>query len=119
MSVLYFNCRGLGATQAVADLRGLLRRLALNLVFLLETKRSTSEMNAILRDLSNYVGVFIDARGRAGGLALLWDKTTNVQFLSSSLRHIDVTVQWDADSNAWCFSGIYDWPESQQKWKTR
>ncbi|KAJ8448472.1 hypothetical protein Cgig2_012116 [Carnegiea gigantea] len=45
--------------------------------------------------------------GRAGGLALLWDKTTNVQFLFSSLHRIYVTVQWDGDSNAWRFSGIY------------
>ncbi|KAJ8445872.1 hypothetical protein Cgig2_000184 [Carnegiea gigantea] len=91
------------------------RKLAPNLVFLSETKRSIFETSAILHDLGNYVGVFVDARGRAGGLALLWDKTTNVQFLFNSLHRIYVTVQWDGDGNAWRFSGIYGWPESQQK----
>ena len=38
---------------------------------------------------------FVDARGRLGGLDLLWDHNVTVQFLSCSLYHIDIIVHWE------------------------
>ena len=61
MNLLCLNCRGLGAPQAVSDLRSLLRRYAPQVVFLSETKRSKLEMEAILLALGNYFGIFVDA----------------------------------------------------------
>ncbi|KAJ8428090.1 hypothetical protein Cgig2_024802 [Carnegiea gigantea] len=118
MSILWFNCRGLGATQAVSDLRGLLRRLAPKVVFLSETKRSKLEIDSLLSGLSDFFGVFVDARGRAGGLTLLWDKKVDVTLLSYSSNHIESTVRWEGEDTVWHFSGIYGWPESHLKWKT-
>ena len=40
-------------------------------VFLSETKKSEYQMEEILHDAGDFFGIFIDARGGAGGLALL------------------------------------------------
>jgi len=70
-----------------------------------------------LSQLGDFVGVFVNARGR-GDLALLWDRSVLVQFLSSPFNHIDSTIQWKGKELAWRFTGIYGWPEAQNLWKT-
>jgi len=110
MSSLCLNCRGLGAAQAVTGLRSLLRRLAPRVVFLLETKKSIAEMTTLLSDLGNFHGLFVDARGRSGGLGLLWSDTVNVNLLSCSMHHIDA-IQWKGEDVSWRFSGIYGWSD--------
>jgi len=86
-------------------------------VFLSETKRSKLEMDSLLSELGDFFGVFVDARGRAGGLALLWDKKVDLTLLSYSSNHIDSTVRWEGEDTVWPFDGIYRWPESHLKWK--
>jgi len=76
MSIFCLNCRGLGDPRAVKELRRVLRRYSPKLIFLSKTKRSVTEMAAIQHKLGNYDGVSMDCRGRAGGLSLLWEKTT-------------------------------------------
>jgi len=90
MSILCLNCRGLGDPWAVNNLRLVLRRYSPSLVFLSETKQSVAGMEAIKRKLGNYNGVSVDSRGRSGGVAMLWDKSTNVTLSSRSSHHIDV-----------------------------
>jgi len=107
MIVLCLNCLGLGETQAVKDLRALLWRFSPRLVFLSKTKRSKDEMETVLSRLGDYYGTFVDARGRAGGLALLWDKNLELQIMSYSSHHIDATVRWHSQDPLWYFTGIY------------
>jgi len=78
MNLLYLNCQGLGTTWTVSDLRKLLRRLVPKLVFLSETKKSKVEMEDLLPALGDYNGVFVHARGRSGGLSLLWNEEITV-----------------------------------------
>lgn len=41
----------------------------------------------------------------------------NVQLLSSSFNHIDVTVFLEGEDVTWCLTSIYDWPDLWEKWK--
>ncbi|KAJ8452678.1 hypothetical protein Cgig2_005014 [Carnegiea gigantea] len=84
--------------HTVADLRGLLRSLVPKVVFLSDTKKSKSEMENILSKLGDFFGIFVDAKGRAGGLALLWNKLVTVDLPSCSLRHIDVSITVEGDA---------------------
>ena len=85
------------------------------LVFLSETKKSKAEMDNILFDSGDLFGIFVDSRGRAGDLALLWDKNIDVDLLSCSFHHIDVSVRLEEEDNTWRFSGIYGWPDFRYK----
>ena len=93
MSIFSLNCRGLGDPRAVNNLRLVLRCYSPTLVFLSETKKSTAGMEAIKHKLENYHGVSVDCRGRSGGVALLWEKSTQVSLLSCSSHRIDVMVE--------------------------
>lgn len=74
-------------------------------------------MEDILHNIGDFHGIFMDSRGRSGGLAPLWDKNVTVNFLSCSFHRINVTVTLEKDEASWRFTGIYGWPESHHKWK--
>ena len=71
------------------------------------------EIEAILNQLGDFIGIFVDSRGRSGGLAILWGSSVSLWFLSSSFNHIDVTIQWSEAESMWRFTGIYGWPKTQ------
>ena len=50
------------------------------------------ELTLLLLVIGDFFGVFVDARGQAGALALLWDKKVGVTRLSSSFHQIDFSV---------------------------
>lgn len=112
MSLLCLNYRGLGATQAVSNLRSLLCRLVPTVVFPSETKKTKTEIKALLDKLGNYRGIFIDARRRSSGFGLLWMETATVDFHSCSMHRINVTIKWEGEDVTWRFSGVYGWPGS-------
>ncbi|KAJ8447097.1 LOW QUALITY PROTEIN: hypothetical protein Cgig2_022826 [Carnegiea gigantea] len=75
-------------------------------------------MRLVKDQLGEFGGVYVDAQGHAGGLALLWDKLTTISFLSSSTDHIDDKVIWRNRDEEWHFTGIYGWSEAQFKLRT-
>ncbi|KAJ8447421.1 hypothetical protein Cgig2_019415 [Carnegiea gigantea] len=70
------------------------------------------EMEIVTPRLGDYHGVYVDCRGRAGGLALLWGKTVNLTLQSYSSNHMDAHICWEG------VEVIYGWPETQHKHKT-
>ena len=58
----------------------------------METKKSKVKIELTLNRLGDFFGIFVDSSGRSGGLALLWDKSVDLQFLSCSFHHIDETI---------------------------
>ncbi|KAL2931886.1 hypothetical protein RDABS01_037296 [Bienertia sinuspersici] len=52
-----------------------------------------------------------------GGLALLWRSNVDITMRNFSLNHIDVQVN-PLDINTWPLTGIYGFPEGDQKFKT-
>ncbi|KAJ8452727.1 hypothetical protein Cgig2_005063 [Carnegiea gigantea] len=49
--------------------------------------------------------VFVDSRGRSGGLGMLRKRGRSVDFLSSLINHIDVKLKWRADGPEWRSTG--------------
>ncbi|KAL0324537.1 UNVERIFIED_CONTAM: putative mitochondrial protein [Sesamum calycinum] len=106
MSLLVWNCQGLGNPVTVKGLRDLLRVNNPHLIFLAETKCSSSQIEVLKRRL-NLFGCCVDSKGRSGGLALLWQKSIEVQLQSFSSYHMDVSVRLDEAGDWWRFTGIY------------
>ncbi|KAK6134037.1 hypothetical protein DH2020_032216 [Rehmannia glutinosa] len=63
----------------------------------------------------NFYGFSVDARGRSGGLALLWHKDTHVSLHNFSDRYIDVEVELSGQTFRW--TGIYGEPNVQLQGK--
>ena len=92
MSLLCWNCRGLGSWQTIQELGDLVRAQDPTVVFLAETWLDDSRLSCIRDSLrfGHYHGVSTLTRG--GGLVMFWKKDFDLQVLSSSHNHIDVLI---------------------------
>ncbi|KAL9436069.1 hypothetical protein AB3S75_022188 [Citrus x aurantiifolia] len=109
MSVLSWNCRGLGHPQTVQVLIDLVKCKKPTIIFLMETLCGKDKLESIKRKLG-FDGLFVvDRVGRSGGLALLWDANTNVFLLSYARNFIDVHVVV-AGLGDWRLTEFYDFP---------
>ena len=72
MTVLAWNCQGLGTSLTVCMLTEEVKKKNPVLVFLVETKANTNRMKGFQNKLGFTQGIIVPRDGRSGGLALLW-----------------------------------------------
>lgn len=107
MNILSWNCRGLGKRRAIREMSRYLRTHNPQILFLMETKKRSSEMEW-LRSLWNFENCFtVDSIGRGGGLALLWTNSINMHIQSYFNNHIDAIVKADNNSQDLKLTGFY------------
>ncbi|KAJ8435144.1 hypothetical protein Cgig2_018972 [Carnegiea gigantea] len=82
-----------------------------NKVFKWKLEGDGPEMEKVRMELGNFYGAYAEARGRAGALALLWDKTMTLNLLSCSSHYMDVSLQLGEQEPTWRFTGVYGWAE--------
>nr|POF08527.1 hypothetical protein CFP56_58554 [Quercus suber] len=112
MSLLAWNCRGLGSPPAVRTLTDEVRMKNSILVFLSETKASLSKMKGFQNKIEYREGIVVPSDGKSGGLAMMWRKGTEIRLKSCSNSHIDVVVEGMADQAPWRATSFYGHPES-------
>ncbi|XP_030508978.2 uncharacterized protein LOC115723633 [Cannabis sativa] len=78
-------------------------------VFLCETLARTEVLER-LRVSLGFGGVFsVDARGKSGGVALLWRDSDDIKVLGYGVNYIDAEVT-EKDGNCWRLTGLYGEP---------
>jgi hypothetical protein len=110
MSILSWNCRGLGNRRAVRDLHQMVKEKRPVLVFLMETKLCNKRAEFIRIKLQFDYMFVVDCVGRSGGLILLWNSHTNVVIQNYSRRHVNAIITLDKNGSPWKFSGFYGHP---------
>ncbi|XP_031094366.1 uncharacterized protein LOC115998845 [Ipomoea triloba] len=114
MSVLSWNCRGLGNSRTVREVMDLVSRKKPEFVFLMEAKVGRNHAER-LRVKLGYEGLFyVDNVGLSGGLALLWRKNCTARLLSYSRNHVDVEVTI-AGLESWRMTCYYGFPERSRR----
>jgi len=71
-------------------------------------------MEVAMKPLLDYNGSFVDARGWAGGLGLLWEKNIELNLLLYSLYHMDAQVKLEGESLKWRFTRVYGCAETKR-----
>ncbi|VFQ84628.1 unnamed protein product [Cuscuta campestris] len=90
MSIISWNCRGLGNLRTVQEVAELVFSKKPDFVFLMETKGARDKAE-VLRVKIGFEGLFaVDSVGASGGLALLWRSNRSVNLISYSRFHVDV-----------------------------
>lgn len=108
MKLLSMNCRGLGRSEAVQEVRSLTQLHRPVVVFLSETRLFSNNVEGLKRSLGYRNGLGVGSFGRGGGLALLWSHEIQVRLLSYDKLHIDVVVvDPTTGSDLWRFTGFY------------
>ncbi|KAL0327238.1 UNVERIFIED_CONTAM: hypothetical protein Sangu_1801800 [Sesamum angustifolium] len=75
---------------------------------------SSSQIENLKRKLDLF-GCCVESRGKSGGLALLWQKSVEVQLQSFSKYHVDASVRTEESDECWRFTGVYGEPDAS-KW---
>lgn len=92
MSVISWNCRGLGSPSAVPDLKYLVRHFNPDILFLSETLVRRNKIE-VFRYLLGFDSCFsVDCTDRSGGLALFRCTSSNWQLANYSNNHITVEI---------------------------
>lgn len=107
MTILSWNCRGLGNLQTVHDLCRLVKEKRPELVFLIETKLRQHRFDKIKNKLGFNSLFVVDYVRRSGGLALLWIDDLVVDIQNYSRCHINATIHSTEHTDAWKFTGFY------------
>ncbi|KAL5823208.1 hypothetical protein ACOSQ4_021108 [Xanthoceras sorbifolium] len=114
MKILCWNVRGLGTYRTFQVLRTRVRECRPDLVFLMETLSNKDRMEQLRLFLGFSGKLVVECVGRSGGLVLFWSNQLDINLLSFSLFHIDVSVSV-ARASPWRFTGFYGSPEVSQR----
>ncbi|GAA0165800.1 hypothetical protein LIER_21111 [Lithospermum erythrorhizon] len=106
MSILCWNCRGLGHSLEVRSLAGLVTNNKPSLVFLIETKLWKVEWDQTKSKLKLPNALVVDAKDKKGGLALLWPRSMEVDVKSFSSHHIKAFIS-NVTMERWRFVSFY------------
>jgi len=114
MSLVAWNCRGLGSPSTIPDLKYLVRHFNPNLLFLSETLAHRNKIEELRFLLGYDCCLPVDRIGRGGGLALFWRNSLNCQLVDFSNNHITVELN-EISLGTWRLTGYYGYPNGGRR----
>jgi exonuclease III len=123
MRVLSWNCQGLGNPRTVRALKKLFATHQPDIIFLMETKLLENQFHFLNSYKDHYsshtINCSVTGGGRAGGLALIWNHcTVNLEIMNFDFNYIDVSIHNSINNQSWRATGIYGYPQAQNKYLT-
>ncbi|CAN0884567.1 hypothetical protein LINGRAHAP2_LOCUS14879 [Linum grandiflorum] len=114
MTVLSWNCRGLGNPRAVSVLVELVKTHYPDVVFLSETLVDSHRMEEVRVKIKFEVYIAVPARGRSGGLCMLWREKDVVQITHFQNYFINANSRGALD-DTFRVTGFYGSPERERR----
>jgi hypothetical protein len=115
MSILSWNCKGMGQSSTIHDLLRLVRQYCPKIVFLSKTRQQKNRVSNIRFRMGLNKSFVVDGHGKGGGLAMYWDASINISILSYVQHYIDSLI-WNADHHAhWRCTFVYGESRSQDR----
>lgn len=118
MSIIAWNCRGLGSPRTIHFLREITQQIKPNFVFLSETLAKENRVVDICKTI-NYASCWVvESQGRSGGLALMWKNVDCCAVREIDTYFIDFEVE-NEQVGRWRYTGFYgcpEWGRRQELW---
>ena len=86
MKAIGWNCRGICNASTVRALKTQIRARHPEVIFLLETKASELKMHSVVKSLGFYGHHVVGARGKRGGICMLWPNAVTIKVMNRMLR---------------------------------
>ena len=93
MSILSYNCRGLGQPRTVQVLTDLVKHKKPSFVFLMGTLCYRNQLEGLKNKLGFENLFVVDRVGRSGGLALLWDGNYEAHLIKYAANFVDIEMR--------------------------
>ncbi|XP_074328042.1 uncharacterized protein LOC141665954 [Apium graveolens] len=114
MSLLAWNCRGLGKPRTIQFLKHITQQKRPSIIFLSETLAREKKVAEVCKTL-NFAGfISIEVQGHSGGLALLWKNEGGCTVIEATRNYIDFEVE-NEGVGRWRYTGFYGCPERQRR----
>ena len=117
MSIMSWNCRGIGNDATVRELRTLVQRFAPSVLCLQETQVGGLRARNLAHSFGFNRSYTVGSRGRSGGLAMYWNDNLNLELIHFSQYHIDMIVKKD-EEQPWRITCIYGEANVNERQKT-
>ena len=114
MSLICWNCHGLGNPCTEDQLAEMVRTKDPPVLFLVETWTNEAKLTNI-QNIINWKNKFIvPRRNKEDGLVLFWKEDFDLEIESFSKNHIDTMINKNKEDE-WRFMGLYGELETQKK----
>ncbi|XP_060960190.1 uncharacterized protein LOC115703873 [Cannabis sativa] len=117
MSVISWNCHGLGNPWAQQFLKDLVVQKKPNFLFLCETLAKKEVVEKVRVAIGFEGALAVDCQGKSGGVALLWRDEEDVQVLEYGVSYIYVVI-CGYDRGHWRMTGMYGEPNRNLRKRT-
>lgn len=114
MNVISWNCRGLGHSSAVPNLKHFIQSYQSGVIFLYETIMNANKIEELQYILGFDCYFSFDREARVGGVAVLWHNSMHCFIQSYCHDYIYIIVQ-DIKHENWRLTDFYDHPEETRR----
>ncbi|KAL5553189.1 hypothetical protein UlMin_040590 [Ulmus minor] len=115
MIILAWNCRGLGQSSAIYDLKALVRDSKPDILGLMEAKISNAAMKIHLRRLRFESSIYFPLVGLSGGICVTWKDHIDLEPMSVSKNLVSSLIFSNLVSTPWLLSVVYGSVRSVEK----
>ncbi|KAL5558527.1 hypothetical protein UlMin_034738 [Ulmus minor] len=115
MIVLAWNCRGMGQSSAILELRALVRSSNPDCMLLMEAKVNSGTMVSILHNLHFLNHVYVPPVRLSGGFCVAWRDGIEMEPVMMNKNIISCLVFSCPGSAPWLFSAVYGPNSSMEK----
>ncbi|KAK4254083.1 hypothetical protein QN277_009512 [Acacia crassicarpa] len=121
MTLLSWNCQGLGRALTARNLRDMIRKYRPSIIFLMETKINSDRIKRLRLKCGFECDLYVEPRGLSGGLAVWWSASISLTVLYKSRNIIHVVVDTDCLGLPKYISFVYGPPKEGERrtvWNT-
>lgn len=117
MSVMSWNCRGLGMSSTVRELRTLVQKHAPTVLCVVETQLHRTRVEKLAPLLGFKNSFAVSSTGRSGGLGMYWNDDVKIEILPYSQYHMD-TIVTGLEGDPWRLTCVYGEARTTERHKT-
>lgn len=106
MRDLVWNCRGVGSSFTLSQLKDVIRLHSAYLIFLSETKNKKEKLERMKECLKYDNLVTVELVGTFGGLAMIWKMDINIISVDMTECTVEICINEQSSNLKWWFVGV-------------